>query len=42
MNVKIHLITDAIAPIVDTRLRLSTEIFLKGMQAGLQLELYYK
>jgi len=38
MNVRIYLITDAVVPIVDTRLRLPTETLLKGMQ----LELYYK
>jgi len=31
-NVRIYLITDAIVLIVDTRLRLPTEILLKGMQ----------
>jgi len=36
------LITDAIVSIVDTRLRLLTETLMKGMQAGMQLELYYK
>jgi len=36
MNVRINLITDAIVSAVDTRLRLSTETFLKGMQAGMQ------
>jgi len=41
MNVRIYLITDAIVSIVDTRLRLPTETLLKGMQAGIQLELYY-
>ena len=38
----IFLITDAIVSIVDTRLRLSTEILLKGMQARMQLEFYYE
>jgi len=38
----IFLITDAIVSIVDTRLRLPTEILLKGMQAGMQLEFYYE
>ena len=38
MIVRIYLITDAIVSIVDTRLRLQTEILLKGMQAGMQLE----
>jgi len=38
MNVRISLITDAIVSIVDTRLRLATEILLKGMQ----LEFYYE
>jgi len=32
MNVRIYLINDAIVSIVDTRLRLPTEILLKGMQ----------
>ena len=41
MNVTIYLITDSVVSIVDTRLRLPTETFLKGMQAGIQLELYY-
>ena len=36
------LITDAIVSIVDTKLRLPTETLLKGMQAGMQLELYYE
>jgi len=36
------LITDAIISIVDTRFRLPTEILLKGIQAGMQLELYYE
>jgi len=40
MNVRIHLIIDAIVSIVDTRLRLQTETLLKGKQAGMQLELY--
>jgi len=31
-NVRIYLINDAFVLIVDTRLRLSTEILLKGMQ----------
>jgi len=31
-NVRIYLITDAIALTVDTRLRLPTEILLKGVQ----------
>jgi len=42
MNVRIYLITDAIVFIVDTRLRPPTEILLKGMQAGMQLEFYYE
>jgi len=42
MNVSIYLITDAIVSIVDTRFRLPTEILLKGMQAGMQLEFYYE
>jgi len=41
MNVRIYLITGAIVSIVDTRLRLPTETLLKGMQAGMPLELYY-
>jgi len=32
MNVKIYLINAAIVSIVDTRLRLPTEILVKGMQ----------
>jgi len=42
LNVRIDLTTDAIFSIVDTRLRLPTETLLKGMQAGMQLELYYE
>jgi len=42
MNVRIYLITDAIVSIADTRLRLPTETLLKGMQARIQLELYYE
>jgi len=42
MNVRIYLITDAIVSIVDTRICLPTETLLKGMQAGMQLELYYE
>jgi len=42
MNVRICLNTDVIFSIVDTRLRLPTETLLKGMQAGMQLELYYE
>jgi len=41
MNVR-KLITDAIVLIADTRLRLPTETLLIGMQAGMQLELYYE
>ena len=41
MNVRIYLFTDAIVSIVATRLRLPTETLLKGMQVGMQLELYY-
>jgi len=40
INVRIYLITGAIVSIVDTRLRLPTQTLLKGMQAGMQLELY--
>jgi len=40
MDVKIYIISDAIFSIVGTRLRLPTETLLKGMQAGMQLELY--
>jgi len=40
MNVRVYSITDAITPIVDTILHLPTEKLLKGMQAGMQLELY--
>jgi len=36
------LITDAIVSIGDTRLHLPTEILLKAMQAGMQLEFYYE
>jgi len=32
LNVRIHLIADAIVLMVDTRLRLPTETLLKGMQ----------
>ena len=32
LNVRIYLITDAIVLTVDTRLRLLTEMLLKGMQ----------
>jgi len=42
MNVRIYLITDAIVSIKDTRLRLPSETLLKGMQAGMQFELYYE
>ena len=42
MNIRIYLITDAIVSIADTRLRLPTETLLKGMQARIQLELYYE
>jgi len=42
MNVRIYLITDAIVSIIDTRIRLPTETLLRGMQAGMQLELYYE
>jgi len=42
MNIRIYLITNAIISIVVTRLRLPTEILLKGMQAGMQLEFYYE
>jgi len=44
MNVtcRIYLITDAIVSIVETRLRLPNETLLKGMQARMQLELYYE
>jgi len=38
----IVLITDAIVSIADTRFRLPTEILLKGMQEGMQLEFYYE
>ena len=38
----IFMITDAIISIVDTILRLPTEILLKRMQAGMQLEFYYE
>jgi len=38
MNVRLYLITDSFVSLVDTRIRLSTETLLKGMQ----LELYYK
>jgi len=41
MNVRIYL-TDAIVSIVDRSLRLPTETLLKGMQAGMQLELRYE
>jgi len=34
--------TDTIVSIVHTRLRLPTETLLKGMQAGIQLELHYE
>jgi len=42
MNVRVCLITSAIVPIINTILRLPTEKLLKGMQAGMQLELYYE
>jgi len=42
MNIRIYLINDAIVSIVDTRHRLPTETPLKGMQAGMQLKLYYE
>jgi len=38
MNVRIYLINDPIVSCVDTSLRLSTEILLKGMH----LSLYYE
>jgi len=34
--------TDVIVSVVDTRLRLPTEALLKGIQAGMQLEIYYE
>jgi len=40
MNIRRDLITDAVVSIVDTRLRPPTETLLKGMQVGMQLELY--
>jgi len=42
MNVRIYLIPVAIVSIVDTRLHLPTETLLKGIQEGIQLELYYE
>jgi len=42
MNVRICLITDAIASIVDTRIRPPTETLLEGMQAGMQPEFCYE
>jgi len=42
MNVRIYLITDAIVSIVGTRIRLPTETLLKGIQTGMQFELYYE
>jgi len=39
MNVRIYFIIDAIVSIVDTRICLPTETFLKERQAGMQLEL---
>jgi len=42
LNVRIYLISDAIVSVVHTRHRLPTEALLKGMQAGMQLELYYE
>ena len=37
-----NVMTDVIVSIVDTRLRLPTEALLKGIQAGMQLEIYYE
>jgi len=37
---QVILITATIVSIVDTRLRLPTEKLMKGMRAGMQLELY--
>ena len=40
MNIRIYLINDAIVSIVDTRLRLPTEIFLRGMQQEYNFNYY--
>jgi len=42
MNVRIYLFTDAIISIVDKRFRQPTETLLKGIQTGMQLEIYYE
>jgi len=42
MNVGIYLITDVIVSSVDRRFPLPNETLLKGKQAQMQLELYYK